>query len=210
MKISAFSMLIAMNVVALGIGSVLAGEVTIPNDFEAHTAAVADEVNENFDAVADAINDNDDRLDTMSSGYVSVSAVTAIPQSSTFETGVTFLSGENGIGRYAVSTGSTFLIAPVFLPDGATILSLSYTCYDNDATYDSGVWLYRDGTSDWLIAGGIYTSSSSTTAQTVTATDISNPIVDNSLYGYHVYMSINGSAGSNLAPIRVVIEYTLD
>jgi hypothetical protein len=64
MKILALLMLIALNVAALGIGPVLAGSVTIPNDFEAGTAAVADEVDENFKAVATEVNDNNTRIET--------------------------------------------------------------------------------------------------------------------------------------------------
>jgi hypothetical protein len=208
MKILALLTLVTLNVVAIGLDSVFAGQVGTLIEFEPHTPAKAGDVNANFNAVATAVNDNDNRLSAMSNGYVSVSAITAVPWDSTFETNVVLL-GENGIGRYAVSPGHHYLIAPVFIPDGATIISLSYTCYDNAASYDSSVILYRDGT-EGLIAEVVSTSSSSTTAQTVSTTDIINPIVDNSLYGYHVHMEIDGSAGANLAPIRVVIEYALD
>ena len=64
MKLIAFLMLIVLNVVALGIGSALAGNVTIPNKFVAGTSAVADDVNENFDAVATEVNDNNSRITT--------------------------------------------------------------------------------------------------------------------------------------------------
>lgn len=64
MKILALLMLIALNVAALGIGPVLAGSVTIPNDFVAGTSAVADEVDENFNAVATEVNDNNTRIET--------------------------------------------------------------------------------------------------------------------------------------------------
>lgn len=62
MKRIALLILITLNVASLGIGSALAGNVTIPNDFVAGTSAVADEVNENFDAVAAEVNDNDTRI----------------------------------------------------------------------------------------------------------------------------------------------------
>ncbi len=64
MKILALLMLIALNVAVLGIGPVLAGNVTIPNDFVGGTTAVADEVDENFSAVATEVNDNDTRITT--------------------------------------------------------------------------------------------------------------------------------------------------
>jgi hypothetical protein len=39
-----------------------AGQVSKPHEFSAGTAAVADEVNQNFDAIVDEVNDNDARL----------------------------------------------------------------------------------------------------------------------------------------------------
>jgi hypothetical protein len=105
-----------------------------------------------------------------------------------------------------VGGGTEYLLAPLFIPDGATITSFSYTCYDNDTSYNSTAYLYRDDSA--LVAEAISTSSSSTTLQTVTTTNITYPSVDNSLYGYFVYMRIHGTAGTNLVPIRVVVAYT--
>lgn len=204
MKIMTHLAPVALMVVVLSFWPALADEVTIPYEFQANTTAVAQEVNDNFDAVATAINDNDDRLDEMSSGYVSVSAITAVPRNSTFETNQANVG--SAIGRYAVTAGTEYLLAPLFLPDGATITSFSFTCYDNDATYNSSAYLYRDDST--TAAQVVSTSSSSTTLQTVTTTNINYPSVDNSLYGYFVYMGINGTAGSDLVPIRVVVEYT--
>lgn len=45
--------------------SALAGEVTLPNTFAAHTPAVAAEVNANFTAVKNAVDDNDSRVETL-------------------------------------------------------------------------------------------------------------------------------------------------
>lgn len=52
-----------------------ADELTIPNAFSAGTAAVADEVNANFDAVAASVNDNNTRLMAME-GVMQTSDVT--------------------------------------------------------------------------------------------------------------------------------------
>jgi hypothetical protein len=239
MKRISLLMLIILNVIALGIDPVLAGQVGTLIDFDAGTPAVADDVDQNFNTVAAevndnaadindnaaaindnaaaindnaaainvnaaAISDNDERLDAMSSGYVSVSAVTAVPRDSTYETNQTNVA--SAIGRYAVGGGTEYLLAPLFIPDGATITSFSYTCYDNDTSYNSTAYLYRDDSVQ--VAEAISTSSSSTTLQTVTTTNITYPSVDNSLYGYFVYMRIHGTAGTNLVPIRVVVAYT--
>jgi hypothetical protein len=45
-----------------GAGQVLAGSVTIPNSFTSGSAALAAEVNANFDAVKSAVDDNDSRI----------------------------------------------------------------------------------------------------------------------------------------------------
>jgi len=53
-------------VIALS-GTLIAGQVTLPNSFTAGTPAIASEVNANFNAVATAVNDNAARLTTIES-----------------------------------------------------------------------------------------------------------------------------------------------
>lgn len=53
-----------------------ASELTIPNSFMAGTAAVADDVNANFDAVATAVNDNDARITAMGGEVSTADTVT--------------------------------------------------------------------------------------------------------------------------------------
>lgn len=43
-------------------GSLIAGELTVPNSFSANTTAVAADVNANFNAVKAAVDDNDTRI----------------------------------------------------------------------------------------------------------------------------------------------------
>jgi hypothetical protein len=62
MRIITRLMLTTLSIAAFCAGSALAGNVTIPNDFEAGTPAVADEVDENFEAVRQEVNDNNTRI----------------------------------------------------------------------------------------------------------------------------------------------------
>ncbi|MBI3575277.1 MAG: hypothetical protein HY083_06460 [Gammaproteobacteria bacterium] len=137
-------------------------------------------------------------------GYVTVSAVGAIPRNSTYETTQTNAGGS--VGRNGVTTGQEFLVVPVNLPHGATITKFTYVCYDNDATYSSSGYLYRD--TNTAIAT-VSTGGASTTLQTLSTTSISGPTVNNQTSGIYVYMGVQGEAGANLAPVRAIIEYTL-
>jgi hypothetical protein len=67
MKVIALFISIALNVVALRIDSVLAGEVGDLVDFEKGTPAVADQVDKNFNDIKTEVNDNDDRITTNAS-----------------------------------------------------------------------------------------------------------------------------------------------
>lgn len=62
MRIMLRMMLTSLSIAALCAGSALAGNVTIPNDFDAGTPAVADEVDANFEAVRKEVNDNNTRI----------------------------------------------------------------------------------------------------------------------------------------------------
>lgn len=68
MKRLSLLILIALNVVALGIGPALAGDVQNIIDFTQNTPAKAADVNSNFDEVETAVNDNDSRITTNASG----------------------------------------------------------------------------------------------------------------------------------------------
>ena len=60
-------MLTTLSIAALCAGSALAGNVTIPHNFQAGTPAVADNVDENFEAVRVEVNDNNTRISTNAS-----------------------------------------------------------------------------------------------------------------------------------------------
>jgi hypothetical protein len=62
MKTITQSLLITLGIVALLAGPASAGQVSLPNVFQANTPAVAGEVNANFNAVKSAVDDNDSRI----------------------------------------------------------------------------------------------------------------------------------------------------
>lgn len=62
MRIMMRMMLTTLSIAALCAGSAIAGNVTIPHDFDAGTPAVAEEVDANFEAVRKEVNDNNTRI----------------------------------------------------------------------------------------------------------------------------------------------------
>ena len=114
---------------------VWAGNVTIPNTFVSGTPAKASEVNDNFSAVKTAVDDNDARLTNLESvktGYVSVSSMNATPYNST----LSYLQCQIGIvGKALNSGGLNYLDVNIQIPDGATIIGFTYVAYDGLLTY---------------------------------------------------------------------------
>jgi hypothetical protein len=147
-------------------------------------------------------------LGVPSGGVFSVSATVGIPTYSGNATNEVNVGGY--VGRHGITATPEYLIVPINLPDGATITSFSYTCYDNSASVDSSAFLYNglslggDGSAE---LASVSTTGASTTVQTITTATITNPVVNNSLYTYVAYMGIHGSALSDLTPIKVVVNY---
>ncbi len=139
------------------------------------------------------------------SGIFSVSAIVGIPRNTSCITAQA--QGTGYVGRAALSgcSSSEFLVAPVTLPDGATITAFRYTASDADATVDSSGILWRTDNAHQASAS----TTGSSGLQTVTTTSITDPVIDNSNYGYYVYMGISGTSGSSIVPVNVVVEYTL-
>ena len=119
---------------ALVLGPAFAGPVAIPNQFEANTPAVADEVNDNFAAITEEVNDNDsriddnkDRIDANTSRVESLEALTAedlrivrgvINADRSIHAGTGFVVDTFGTGNYVIdfspsfSGPATFIITP--------------------------------------------------------------------------------------------------
>lgn len=142
-------------------------------------------------------------------GFTSVSSAAGAPSSSTVQTSLCvifcnafgrFMSGPNG--------SSGFLAVPIQLPHGATITGFSYACFCN-AAVGSSAFLLRDD--NFIVTLTISTLAS--TIQTISTTDFSGApagttVVDGH-FSYAVLMTIDGTATSNITPVRATVTYTM-
>jgi malate/lactate dehydrogenase len=135
-------------------------------------------------------------------GFASVPSIVGMARDSTIATNQTNVGF---IGRYMVTAGSDFLVAPISLPHNATVTAFSFSCVRNNAASCSG-FLFRD---DSTQLASVSISAQAATIQTATTTSISSPVIDNQNFGYWVYMSINGTAGTAILPIRATVTYTM-
>lgn len=141
-------------------------------------------------------------------GFASVSSAAGVPSSSSTQTSLCFIFC-NAFGRYQTSpAGAGLIVVPIQLPHGATMTAFSYTCYCNDAA-GSSAFILRDDS--FLVNVSI--STVSTTIQTVTTTDFSGvapglTVVDNH-FSYAVMMFTDGTAQSNIIPVRATVTYTM-
>lgn len=147
-------------------------------------------------------------LGARSGGVVSVSAAAGVAAFSGNATNEVNIGGY--VGRHGMTATPEYIIVPISLPDGVTITGFSYTCYDNSVGLDSTASLYNGlslGGDNSAELASVSTSGASTTVQTVSTTTITNPVVNNSLHTYLAYMSVHGSALSDLTAIKVVVTY---
>jgi hypothetical protein len=141
-------------------------------------------------------------------GFTSVSSAAGVPVLSTTPTQLCIIFC-GAFGRFqSASAGSSFLAVPISLPHGATITAFSYSCFCNDPV-GSTAFILRDD--NFLVNLSI--TSVSNTVQTVTTTDFSGvapglTVVDNH-FSYAVLMSIDGTATSNIIPVRATVTYTM-
>lgn len=189
----------------------MGGSLTIPKTWGSSETLTASDLNGNFQSVKTEIDDNNDRITSLeakhTSGIFSVSAVVSIPRDTSCIT-KQFTDNTTYIGRYAASNclaAPEYLVAPVTLPNGATITAFRYTAYDNDASKDSNGILFR---SDGAQLATVSAAGCCGALVTDSTTVVTNPIVDNSTYAYFVYMAIYQASGTNLVPVNAVIEYT--
>jgi hypothetical protein len=140
-------------------------------------------------------------------GFVSVSSAAGVA-SGTVQTSLCIIFC-NAFGRYQTSpAGTGIIVVPIQLPHGATMTAFSYACYCNDAA-GSSAFILRDDS--FLVNVSI--STVSTTIQTVTTTDFSGvapglTVVDNH-FSYAVLMFTDGTAQSNIIPVRATVTYTI-
>lgn len=135
--------------------------------------------------------------------------ILAIPASALSKRGNYDFYLEDG-WAYGIGSSPTYADAPVMLPDGAVMTKMEYDSYDNDGTYESRAMLYR-----WSPASAnepistVYSNTVTPTWQTVEATSIASPIIDNTQYGYFVQMRMYGISGNNIrvGTVRITYEY---
>ncbi|CAN5336684.1 hypothetical protein BH09BAC5_BH09BAC5_13040 [soil metagenome] len=124
-------------------------------------------------------------------------------------------------GNVYVLNGSAatvaYLNAPVNLPDGATVVSVTFYVVDNDGTYNlQPGQLWRNdaststsyGNSSTMATIPIPGSTNSTLVQSSTSNAISNPVIDNQNYQYWLRWGTM-QANSNMRLVRVLITYTV-
>jgi hypothetical protein len=138
------------------------------------------------------------------SGSTSVSSLAGLPRHSS--TGTAQGAVEGAVGRYQTSGDDDFLVIPLHLPDGATVTSFSFTCYDNHPSADGAAYLYR---SDDVLLAGISTEEALDRVQTLRTESIQNKRIDNGDHAYFVYMQISPDAGPALMPISASVGYRL-
>ncbi|MEE4241353.1 MAG: hypothetical protein V2I36_07795 [Desulfopila sp.] len=139
---------------------------------------------------------------------VSVNSLGAVTRESTYET-TQITSGACGYIARTAGFGESdgYLVAPIQLPDKATITSFSGLMCDNSDSTSISMQLFRsDG--ETLAIVGTQSLVSSTNAYKRIDNIINVPVVDNSNYSYWVYMSISGSDRFNAYPIsaHVTVE----
>jgi hypothetical protein len=114
-----------------------------------------------------------------------------------------------GMGGAYIASGSGALVAAVHLPHGATVTSFKVYFNDTSAA-DMDVWLARLS----LAAGGYailaeLSSSGAGGYMNVTDNTIGSAVIDNTIFGYHVYAFSEGWS-SSLRIMGAVITYTIN
>ncbi|MBL4590737.1 MAG: hypothetical protein JKY96_02130 [Phycisphaerales bacterium] len=146
-------------------------------------------------------------------GLTSSRTLTYSVSGDTFHSGSgrSFAGGDAVGGAYQTQSGQGWLMAPVNLPDGAVVTSVRISFLDN-STGDMAVALQaRNFTGTLSELALIQSSGASVAVQTMTTTNIAEPVIDNSLRGYHLRVFSSFWPGNLLLRIfGVQIEYTVD
>jgi hypothetical protein len=137
-------------------------------------------------------------------GVSSVAALTGVTRLSSTETAQASVPG--GVGRYQTAGDDDFLVLSVNLPDGATVTGFSYTFWDDAPDVDVGAYLFR---SDDVMMAKLATSGAAAEVRMVQTENIQAKRVDNSAYGYMVFMQLSTKAGKNVMPIAASVTYRL-
>ena len=155
---------------------------------------------------------NDYKYATAKTRYYSVSAVAFELENSSVCSRGTISGDIYTVGGSAVSVA--FFQAPVNLPDGATVTSLTFYVVDNDGTYNlQAGQLWRNDASTSTSYGNSFTmattplpaSSNSTLIQATTTSSISFPVINNQNCTYWLRWGTQQS-NANLRLVKVLIR----
>jgi len=118
---------------------------------------------------------------------------------------------KNGNYVYPNGNGFVFFVAPVNLPQGSTVTEVRFKVFDNSPTYDIKAWMYRSnstGVSSEMVSTS--TAGQPGVWQSITDNSIVNPVIDNSTYGYAIWLRTQGEAGGaqRISLVTVVYTYT--
>jgi len=157
---------------------------------------------------------NDYKYASAKTQYYSVPAFAFQVEGATYSRSVIVGNIYLGSGS-AVSVG--YLDAPVSLPDGAIVTSVTFSVVDNDGTYNTQPGqLWRNdasistsyGNTVLMASTPLPASTNSTLVQTCTTSSISNPVIDNQNYTYFLRWGTQ-QANTNLRLVKVLISYTV-
>lgn len=213
MKTTMYKAMFAVTALLLA-STVHASSASIPNEFTAGEAAVAAEVNENFNSLATAINDNDTRITALEANPAPVTSYVSIPA--------------HGMHSYregclwSTNPGSTFgefdsgdttnqyceLLSAPNLPHGATLESLSCTVFDNDSDANGLRGALRripldasTNTPEQIYSTSLSIDSVEPSVLTDSTAAADRVLIDNENYAYYVHVSFpdtTDTVGSNL------------
>jgi hypothetical protein len=144
------------------------------------------------------------RCQTVGHGVVSVAAVTAVPRLSSTVSEVGNVPG--GMGRFQAGGDDDYLIAPVPLPDGATVTGFSYVFFDSAPNADSEAFLYR---SDDEPMASVSSAGAENAVRTVSTETVRLRKVEANRHAYFIYFQVSSSARATLMPISASVTYKL-
>jgi len=136
-------------------------------------------------------------------GVVSVAAAAAMPRLSSTATEFAVVKG--GVGRWQSAGEDDYLVAPVSLPDGATVTSFSFTFLDNSLEQDTEAYLYRSDDESLAV---VESEGADERVRSAATEKVQLRRID-ARYGYFVYFKTSTSAGARLMPISASIGYRL-
>ncbi len=152
-------------------------------------------------------------------GSVSIAAATMQPIGATTHNNVTTpacgapvasTQGSDNFGVLINSQGSA--LAPISLPQGATVTAFRYTVRDSDADFDTYAYLaskrlgkYPTELQGYSVLASVHSKSASSRVRQVVDTSIANALIDNTQFAYYVETV---TCASNLEPIGIQVDYT--